>query len=562
MSNDVHLSSVKIKAVDDGAGSLSCGGTAIYDTGALYVNILPPRLEYSYTNTGYSVGWTGREVTGSFPSGIVTARYIFDSASPTSRSIQIDLPHPVLKFGGDIITDSLVPGALIFRWAGQEYREYGQGVVFRHATPWADEAGIQAGTVNYASREVTLTDYVSGTGAVTVVRCLTRFGQWLAREVSFRTEIAPLKSESIAAFLTAADGTPITASAAPDGSISAAHVTGSASYQFGTVHLDFDTDVDPTTLRYNAVAISYLPLDPEILGMHPERLPSDGRVTVFRKGGMVVVMHSAVTSPATITNGQSISCGRTRLGWVRVLDSAGATVSGDLYTLDRAAGTVTFPNVSSISQPMRVKHTVADLRMIDDAQISGYLRLSRGLSHDYPDGESLVASCLINGNVRARVSASWDQATWNGVWQDTIIGSPAGATLDLINYPIEMTNFGAENERWVLLFTSSTTATLFGERRGVVWSGAFTKNSADIAPINPRTRTRLENGTYTGGVPFMIIKAASNGGGWSEGNCFRFNTIGAMSRIVIVRTIQQSDEPAGAGLDGCEIQALGNIKRS
>ena len=197
---------------------------------------------------------------------------------------------------------------------------------------------------------------------------------------------------------------------------------------------------------------------------------------------------------------------------------------------------------------------MADLRQITDAQITGELTLARPLTHSYPADESIVASCLIHGDRRARVSAVWDQQTWDGTWSDARVGSEAIATLDTIAHPVQVTNEGAETERWLLRWTTTTTVELIGQRRGLVYSGPFT---ADIAPINPRTRSP----DGSGGVPYLRIPVAANGGGWSTGNVVRINTVGALADIWIARSIQQSDTPSGDGADGVEIYALGNVDR-
>ena len=64
---------------------------------------------------------------------------------------------------------------------------------------------------------------------------------------------------------------------------------------------DSDIPVYPGSLRYNAVSYAYLPLDAELVGVDPVRLPADGRVPIFRDGDVIVVAHeqiSAVGSPA------------------------------------------------------------------------------------------------------------------------------------------------------------------------------------------------------------------------------------------------------------------------
>ncbi|MDV7402236.1 hypothetical protein RZS08_63020, partial [Arthrospira platensis SPKY1] len=72
-------------------------------------------------------------------------------------------------------------------------------------------------------------------------------------------------------------------------------------------------------------------------------------------------MHAAETAPATVSNGGTINCGRTRIGWIRVIDANGVSHPTG-FDLDRATGIVTFTNVSGMTMPVRVRHTVADLR--------------------------------------------------------------------------------------------------------------------------------------------------------------------------------------------------------
>lgn len=473
---------------------------------------------------------------------------------------------PVVRIGDMKIT--LVPNSLRVTYGGKTYDDR-NGVLYADIDP-VTGSGIVAGSVNYATGQVTITYYATGaTGAPVVTSALGVYGAWSATEAAFRTGSAPIKPESMSiTAVTAGQGgaaavETLTAVADADGTIVGAKVLGRIDYETGVANVQFGTvsggaiavpiHVDPTTIRYNAVAYSYLPLDADILGIDPVRLPSDGRVPIYRAGDVVMVMHAAETAPETVANGGTINCGRGRIGWIRVIDATGASVVGG-YDLDRATGVVTFSDVSGMVMPVKVRHTVGDLRQITDAQITGQLTLARPLSHNFPAGETIVASCLIHGDRRARVSAVWDQATWGGTWSDSLIGSEATATLDTIAHPIVVTNEGAETERWLLRWTSTTNVELIGQRRGLVFSGPFT---ADIAPINPRTR----NTDGTGGVPYLQIPVAANGGGWSTGNVVRINTVGALADIWIARSIQQSDEPLGDGEDGVELYALGNIDR-
>lgn len=487
-------------AFDNGAGDIvDDSGNVNYSTGECTMQLLPDVTENVWAyDTGVGYYWTATQGAGSvthqFSTGTVTVRYTPAGASPTVVADEIAMPDLRFKILPRLYDEFVTPGSVIFRWNGETYVDR-NGVLYRDISP-VTGSGTPAGTISYFDGMVTLTDYVSGTGAVTVDALLARFGDWVCTDANFRTALAPIKPEALSIIAVTEDGVQITGTADEDGLITGTAMAGSCNYNFGTAEIQFgagnpwvERRVDPSSIRYSAVAYKYLPLDAEILGINAVRLPSDGRVPIYRPGGIVLVMNTDDAAPVTISNGQSISAGRTRLAWVRLLDNTGATVSGELYTLDRENGTITVPDVGGLDQPLTLRHTVADLRMITDAQISGQLTLSRVLTHNYPaDGTSLVASCLIQGDRRARVSLTWDQSSWDGTWKDYLVGSEATATLNFIDYPIIVTNEGCDTDRWVLRFTGTTTAELISEKRGVVWSGTYSAGGADIAPVNSRTR--------------------------------------------------------------------------
>lgn len=438
------------------------------------------------------------------------------------------------------------------------------------------QSNLVAGSVNYDTGECTLTWWTNGANvAPSVTSLLARYGNWTAIETGFRTGAAPIKPQSLSLVAVTEDGVQITGSADPDGAIAGEWMRGAVNYETGVAQLEFGQmagtpavwtprSVDPSTLRYNAVAYSYIPLDAAILGIDAVRLPSDGRVPIYRAGDVVMILHAATTAgvPAQVsgTGPYLLSCGRTRLAFVRVTDVNGAVVASG-YTLDRDAGILSWTSIAGLATPVTVKHTVGDLRLVTDVQITGELTLARPLTHTFPANESLVAACLIHGDRRARVSAVWDQSSWNGTWSDGIVGTAATATLNTIDYPITVTNEGCDTDRWLLRWLTTTTVELISEKRGLVWTGSYpayvSGTPADIAPINPRTRD--ENGLN--GTAYLTIPQRANGGGWAAGNVVRINTVGAIADFWIARAILQSDEPSGTGADGCELYALGNIDR-
>jgi hypothetical protein len=109
-----------------------------------------------------------------------------------------------------------------------------------------------------------------------------------------------------------------------------------------------------------------------VLGLDPVRLPVDGRVPMLRKGDVLVIHHTATTSPATVSNAQTINLGRVRVARVRVIGNDDETISTG-YSRDLDAGTVTFDDVTGYAQPVRIEHRIEDMALCSDAQINGEL---------------------------------------------------------------------------------------------------------------------------------------------------------------------------------------------
>jgi hypothetical protein len=449
--------------------------------------------------------------------------------------------------------EPVVPGSINFTLAGRRYFDR-LGRLFYDLDP-ATGAATEAGTINYTSGEVTITSWVAGqSSAVALSSLLTSLEQRPVTAVAFRIPASPVRPGSFQLIGTFADsGTSINATAETDGDVVGAGITGTIDYETGVVLVRFGDMVtaagnesqswyDPaavtggmifrpkavlgSTLRFNAVAFSYLPLDADILGLDPVRLPQDGRVPIFRPGSFAVIGHTGTVGPVTVTNGQTINCARVRLSRVRVIDSTGA-VKNTGYTTDLEAGTVTFTNVSGMVQPVTVEHRIEDMMLVSDAQISGDLTFTRQITHNYPLG-SYVSSAMVAGDLSARVSLVFDQATWNGSWSDTLAGSAATASFNSALYPITVTNAGAVTERWIVRFTNTTQFEVIGENVGIIAAGNLT---SVCAPLNPAT-----------GQPYFTIPVAGWGSGWGTGNVLRFNTVGANFPLWVARTIQQGPE--------------------
>ena len=261
-------------------------------------------------------------------------------------------------------------------------------------------------------------------------------------------------------------------------------------------------------------------------------------------GSYIVIGHGASTPAATLTNGQTVNCARTRLSRVRLVGSDGSTIHTG-YTADLDAGTVTANDVSGWSQPVRVEHNVEQLGRLRDVQINGDLALVGQLAHDFPAG-STVSSALTANTLRARVAALWDQGSWDGVsWLDTIEGNPATATYDDTRSPIELTNAGALTERFALRLNSSTAFQCIGEHLGVIATGT---TGVDFSPINP-----------VSGEPYFTLRALGWGSGWAAGNVLFLHLVGAITPFACIRTVQMGPP---AGIDYTfEVLGRGDVDR-
>lgn len=440
------------------------------------------------------------------------------------------------------VADSVVPGSLLFDLTGKTYIDR-SGTLYTDVDPRTG-SGTPAGTVDYQACTVTLTEWENNTAlALNVHACLTQRGNWSATGAAFRTAGSPLRPASFYAQVTAIDGTLITGTADQNGNVTGTYMRGSVQQTMGVAALEFGEyiggvwtpiEVQPSTLRYNGVVMTSLPLDAALLGLDPTRLPIDGHVPIYRPGDVVVIHHTATdTLPAPLAASTLYSLSRGALARAWVEDSDGQTIPADQYILDLSTGTLTTSaalDLSGYTQPIRVRHRIEDMALLTDVQINGQISLSAPTNHAYPLG-SYVSCALLCGDMGARVTSLFDQATWSGVWSDERIGADATATYNDLDYPVEVRNDGAVTERWRINFTSATAFQVIGENLGVIATG---DTSTDLSPVNTLT-----------GQPYFTLRAAGWGLGWAAGNQLRFNTIGANAPIWIARTIL-----AGATLDG------------
>lgn len=493
-----------------------------------------------------------------------------DSTTRASESLNVPLTIDLVPNSGETVLQNglilNIGGGMVVDRDGTLYRD----------PAYASGVGLASGTIDYSAARVNLTSWPAVPDPVKVLSCLTALAGRTATSATFRTAGAPIRPASLYVQATTIDGetiegTMISSTADQNGVISSNTMRGTINVTTGVVRVEFGgmvvaagnetapwydpanvvngkifkpRPVFPGSIKYNAVVVVRIPLEAAIIGLDPVRLPQDGRVPIFRPGEMAVIHHTATSAPQYVNGGQTVNIGRSRLARVRVLDKNGALITTG-YAADLDAGTVSFANTAGYAQPVTIENRIEDMALVSDAQINGSLTLTRPLTHDYPLG-SFVSSALVIGDMRARVPLLFDQYTWDGAWRDNPTGNAATATFNDALAPIEVTNAGAITERWTVQFTQSNSFNVVGEHVGVIATGNI---SADCAPINPAT-----------GVPYFTIRALGWGVGWSAGNVVRFNTIGALYPIWIVRTISQGQ--ATAQDDSFTLLIRGDIDRN
>lgn len=455
--------------------------------------------------------------------------------------------------------ERILNNSVRFTFAGQVYIDR-DGILYHSVNP-ATGAGTTAGTINYDTGVVTITSWATGvTNAITLQSLQTEINAQVTEKVTFRTPGAPIRTGSLYVQAVQLDGTQISATSTADGYIQTTDMNGTVDYQTGIVDIRFGQWVDPDgyegepwydedhidpesgeifkpvpvypdTIRYNCVVYTYLPLDSNILGLDPVRLPFDGKVAIFKKGDVVVIHHTDQIACANpLPGGTDIDCGRTRLARVEVQDSLGTIVDPDLYTENLDTGHVVFDNpldLTGYTQPLYVHHTVEDMALATDVEINGRISFNKVLSHDFAKDESYISSAMIIGDLYARWTNPFSQQTWTSVWSDTRIGNPITPQYQYNTSPIVVENASCIQQRWALIFTSSTDFNIVGETLGQIGTGTI---NTSTAPLNPNT-----------GRPYFTLAAAGWGSGWASGNVLRFNTYAANYPGWVDRTVLQSN---------------------
>lgn len=524
-------------------------------------------------------GFETQSAQGIFPAnGSVTVKYraVGGDSSATDTYVLNQLQLDLTKGHGETIT----AGSVRFTLGGSTYVDTA-GQLYRDPSPETG-AGTLCGTIDRSSGRVYLNSWTTGgANTVNLNSLVTELAGQPVEMVTFRTPIAPIRAGTLQIRYQLLDGTTKTYTVDETGrlentdcSITVDYPLGLVQIRFGQMRMDSSLTneeklefwYDPNaivriggvdyiwkpalvladSILYNAVAQTVLPPDSELLGINAARLPPDGKGLIFNRGRLVLAHHTAVHSENSLSPTQQIDMGRVRLYRVVIDDAGGQRLPASFYSVDRATGIVTMAadlNLTGYTGPYAFRHTVADLARLVDMDINGTLTLNKPLSHNYLADDSYVSGVLYVGTMQARYTNLFAQSTWTSVWSDTRIGDAPLAQYNDVTYPLIVSNLGAYKDRFVLRFTSSTAFGCYGENLGYLGAGNINE---DFAPVNLLT-----------GQPYFTIDHRGWGGGWSTGNCVRFNLAGANHPIDLIRAIQPSD-PTGED-DSVELLFVGNV---
>lgn len=413
----------------------------------------------------------------------------------------------------------------------------GQDVYTKDGNVFDYVTGEQIGSVNNESGVMTLKYWKNLTSFSTVaysafvdVTLPVKYIEFAA----FRTAAQSLVTSSFQLRYTTENGS-FSATTNSDGVFSGTDIDVTKSYVdtiSGLAVVFFTARVDPESIRYDAVAETSLPLDPELLGLNPVRLPSNGRVPIFQAGSTLIIFNEAVTEIGTPAAGSTVTLARQLQAYIEVVDVNGKRLARDQFTADRENGTVVFASplllqdkyAEALTPPLSVVDRVEDMVLCSNAQINGTLSLVSPLTREYPAG-SKVASALVWGDIGARYFNLFSQVYFDD-WSDVPTQDLTTARYDDVNYPIQVNNKDSLAGRWMIQFVTSTTVNVVHEILGVVAS-AINITLDDVKPINPATN-----------APYFVMLKEGFGSGWTTSNIIRFNMESGDENMWIIRTVQ------------------------
>lgn len=479
--------------------------------------------------------------------------------------------------------EQILTGSARFRVGADTFLDR-DGQLYRNVNP-SNNSGLASGSIQYGTGKVEIESWTpNGDNTVSLDSLTTTTDLPPMNQISFRTPVIPIRPQSLTVVVASLEHGQLTLTTDENGVIETSlahgkinHDTGFVDIYFydkteiteanraeitakdwydarmeyeelGRTYINVPVWIDGSSVRYNAIAYTYIPLDSEILGLSATRLPLDGRVPIFRVGDIGIVSSSKAQELPSHVAGQTYDLNDQRISWCELEDSQGTKVPFDMYVVDYDYGKVTLNGdfvMGALVAPLNAKYRYQDMGLIRDVQISGQLTFTKPLTHNYAAADTIVGSALVVGDMQSRYTRKFVQQSWNNAWANEATGSGISANYNDALYPITVTNKGAIQERWALIFTDATNFRCVGEYSGQIGTGSV---NIDFAPINPVT-----------GLPYFTVKKEGWGAGWVNGNVLRFNTVAANFPVWVIRTVKQS-EPTIIS-DDFQIMLRGDIDR-
>ncbi|WP_180182800.1 hypothetical protein [Acinetobacter sp. YH01020] len=511
----------------------------------------------------------------------IKAHYRDTSGTNSStETVQADAMKFDLTYG---FSEQILSGSVRFKLGDSTFIDR-DGLIYRDINP-SNGSGIQSGLIRLGTGEIELSSWTPGqTNSLTLESLITTTDLPPINKISFRTPVIPIRPQSMTIVVASLEHGQLTLTADENGVIETSRAHGQVNWDNGFVTIYFYTKtevtvdnraaleaedwydplleyeeagktyinvpvwVDASSVRYNAIAYTYLPIDSELLGLSATRLPIDGRVPIFRVGGIGIVSSTKSQELPSAIAGTTYDLNDQRIAWCELEDANGVKVSYELYTVDYDYGRVTLGGdfvLASLVEPLVAKYRYQDMGQIRDVQINGQVTFTKPLTHNYDAENTIVGSALVINDMQARYTRKFVQQTWSNQWLDEPTGTLISANYNDALYPIQVTNKGAIQERWYIQFTDGTNFKCVGEYTGQIATGTI---NTDFSPINPVTN-----------APYFVIKKEGWGSGWVNGNILRFNTVACNFPVWVIRTVKQS-EPAVIS-DAFQIMLRGDIDR-
>ena len=554
-----------------------------------------PGAEYQM----YSYGWSEVNGRNVWTYKKIVAAYTFKDIASYAMS-DIAAQYSTSDVAGSSVSDTmqfpksfhiekdntlpLHPGSLSIWYYNTHLVDDGYGKIGARSQ---DGTFTDWGDINYTSKKVSITkidDELTTTISLAVIAGASLTNEQITSILTFRTPSVPVVPMSFTFRVTDIEGNVLTATADINGDIIADGMVGFINLETGVVRISFLKEIDiidlppgyetedwyapslisddglsvirpvlvvPSTATMSCVVSSYIPLDAGLIGLNPIRLPIDGKVPIFRDGEILLIHNTqSYSCPSSLSADQTFNVGRTDLAMLELYDADGVFVpeTGN-YIVDLLTGDVVMDNpldLSAYSQPLVAVHRIENMLLASDVQVTGHIICTSPITNAYDVENTFVSSVLPAGDIQARVHNQFVQQSWTGEWSNSQTSDGILANFDSVNYPIEVVNKNATQERWAFIFTSSSASEdprvqIVGEHLGVIATNVSILNDISY-PI--------------GANPYLIIRTEGWGSGWATGNVLRINTAAGNFPIWFCRATLQG--PATESEDNYVIAIRGD----